>query len=173
MYIHPRKNIIILQRTTVVCYDCSEEVETMLQNNKLSDLIWLLTKNVMALEKHKIACCGLTISQSHALIEIGQKGEISLIELAEALSLDKSTMSRTVNSLVKDGYVERLTDMENRRYVSLSLTHSGKEMNRKINEILDSYCDAVMSTIQKEKKSQVDESIEILLKSFTKNVFMD
>ena len=45
-------------------------------------------------------CCGLTLAQCHTLLEIGNKGEISLVELASRLSLDTSTLSRTINGLV-------------------------------------------------------------------------
>jgi len=139
----------------------------------LSDLVWLLTKNVMALEKQKMACCGLTISQSHAIIEIGQVGERSLVDLAGALSLDKSTISRTVNSLVEAGYVERTTDLANRRYVTLSLTDSGKVLHASINEIFNSYCSTVMASIPESHKAQVNECIGLLFESFRKNSFID
>jgi DNA-binding MarR family transcriptional regulator len=88
----------------------------------LMDLMRALDKNIGALEKTELICCGATIGQCHAVMEIGFAGKVSLIELANVLNLDKSTMSRTVNNLVTDDWVERITDPENRRYVQLGLT---------------------------------------------------
>jgi len=141
----------------------------MEQYSSFKDLIWLITKKVSALEKQEMACCGLTISQSHAILEIGRKGEISLIELAEALSLDKSTMSRTVNTLVDQEYIERTPDNENRRYIILTLTDMGHKIYGVINETLDSFCDEILSSIPDEKKEQVKESIILLYKSLCNN----
>ena len=58
------------------------------------------------LEDGEMACCGISMAQCHALVEIGRAGSISLVELAKLLDLDNSTMSRTVNNLVNSKLAE-------------------------------------------------------------------
>lgn len=135
----------------------------MLSNNLLRDLIRILEKNIGTLEKSEFLCCGVTIGQCYAILEIGLAGEISLIELANLLNLDKSTMSRTVNNLVNNGLVERLIDPSNRRYVKIKLTKSGQNVYENVNAVFDSYLKSVFDSIPESKREQVMESLEIFI----------
>lgn len=71
----------------------------------LRELIRILVRDLGILEKSDASCCGVTITQCHAVVEIGRKGKISLVDLAGLLGLDKSTMSRTINNLVESDLV--------------------------------------------------------------------
>lgn len=137
----------------------------MINSNILRDLIRALGKNIGALEKSEIMCCGVTIGQCYAILEIGLAEEISLIDLANLLNLDKSTMSRTVNSLVNHRLVERLIDTDNRRYVKIKLTEEGQGAFAKINAIFDLYLKGVFESISENKRAQVMESLEILIEA--------
>ncbi len=137
----------------------------MISSNVLRDLIRVLGKNMGGLEKYQFTCCGITIGQCYAILEIGLAKEISLIELATFLNLDKSTMSRTVNSLVNRRLVERLIDPDNRRYVKIRLTEEGKDAFASINTIFDSYLKGVFESIPENKRTQVMESLEILIEA--------
>ena len=74
-----------------------------------------MVRNLGILEKSEVTCCGITISQCHAIVEIGWAKQISLNELADLLGLDKSTMSRTINNIVENNLVIRETHTEDRR----------------------------------------------------------
>ncbi|MBY3621352.1 winged helix DNA-binding protein [Acinetobacter sp. CUI P1] len=89
--------------------------------------------------------------------------------MANVLNLDKSTMSRTVNNLVTDDWVERITDPENRRYVQLRLTKKGWILHENINSVLHSYFGSVMNDIPENKRTQVVESLELLINAINKN----
>ncbi|MEK8210342.1 MarR family transcriptional regulator [Paenibacillus sp. FSL L8-0696] len=126
-------------------------------------------KNIGALEKTQLMCCGATIGQCHAIMEIGLAGEISLIDLANILNLDKSTMSRTVNNLVADHWVERIIDPNNRRYVKLMLSTKGQVLNEQISAVLHAYFGKIMNDIPENKREQVTESLELLIYALNKN----
>ncbi len=106
-------------------------------------------------------CCGLTLSQCHTLIEVGYKGEVSLIDLATTLSLDPSTLSRTVNGLVLVGLISRLTNEKDRRYVVISLTGQGKKVFEEIEAIFNRYYSGVLGLIPDDKKDPVVDSIAL------------
>jgi DNA-binding MarR family transcriptional regulator len=86
-------------------------------------------------------CCeGVTLSQCHTLLELQlHKKSISLNDLSDRLYLDKSTVSRTVDSLVRKGTVNRDVPKENRRKVTISLTEKGKDICRRINHDSDAF----------------------------------
>jgi len=106
-------------------------------------------------------CCGLTLSQCHALLEVGYRGEVSLIDLAAVLGLDSSTLSRTVNGLVLIGLVNRLTNEKDRRYVAISLTGQGKKVFDEIEGIFNRTYSGVLGLIPEDKQDAVVESIAL------------
>jgi DNA-binding MarR family transcriptional regulator len=134
----------------------------------LRELVRLLVRKLGILEKSDSCCCGVTLTQCHAIVEIGRKGQISLNELADMLGLDKSTMSRTVNNLVESGLVDREADTGNRRYVVIQLNEKGLEVFKSIEESNEGYYESVMGSIPEEKREQVAESLELLLKAIAK-----
>jgi DNA-binding MarR family transcriptional regulator len=77
--------------------------------------------------KSQTACCGASLAQCHLIVELGEKGTSSLVDLAGKLKLDTSTLSRTADALVKSGTISREVDAANRRYIRLSLTAKGRE----------------------------------------------
>ena len=131
----------------------------------LRELLRILVRNLGILEKSDASCCGVTISQCHALVEIGRSQKISLIELADLLGLDKSTMSRTISNLVDADLVAREIDPENRRYISLQLTEKGIEVFKNIEESMNDYYSSIFSSIPDNKREQVLESLQILVQS--------
>jgi len=70
-------------------------------------------------------CCGVTLAQCHTLLELAAS-QLSLTGLAAALDLDPSTLSRTVDGLVRAGMVERAEDASDRRSLRLTLTAAGR-----------------------------------------------
>lgn len=138
-------------------------------SDDLRELLRILIRNLGILEKSDASCCGVTIAQCHAIVEIGRMKRISLIELADLLGLDKSTMSRTINNLVDADLVKRETASENRRYISIQLTDQGAEVFKNIENSMHEYYSSIFQSIPEDKKLQVLESLELLVKSIKGN----
>jgi DNA-binding MarR family transcriptional regulator len=93
-------------------------------------------------------CCeGVTIAQCHTLLELQSHGSVNLNDLSEKLYLDKSTVSRTVDSLVRNGTANRIIPAENRRKVVISLTEKGTGICERINRDSDAYFAAILESI--------------------------
>jgi DNA-binding MarR family transcriptional regulator len=105
------------------------------------------------------------MAQCHALVEIGRAGQISLVELAKLLTLDTSTMSRTVNNLVVQKMVERELDPSDRRYVTIKLTPEGKRSFRDIETSMCEYFSKIYKAMPPEERRIVLDGLEILLKA--------
>lgn len=135
----------------------------------LRELIRILVRNLGILEKSEATCCGTTVSQCHAIVEIGRTNEITLNELAVLLGLDKSTMSRTINNLVDSGQVIRELHAGDRRYVTIKLTDEGTEVFKSIEGSMEQYYKSIFSSIPEEKREQVFESLQLIVDAVKQN----
>lgn len=144
-------------------------METLNNITKLRNIIKFLVRNLGILEKSEAECCGTTLGQCNAVVEIGRASELSLNELAEILNLDNSTTSRTVNALVNQEIAERQTHPEDRRYLKIKLTERGEEMFNEIEKNMNTYFEDVYEAIPEDKREQVIESLELLLKAIGNN----
>ena len=131
-------------------------------SSKLREKVRALEKKFGLLEE-EIVCYGISMAECHTLVEIGRAGAVSLNQLAEKLSLEKSTVSRKVNDLVEKGFVERKTDPEDRRYILISLAEEGRLLFNKIEQDMNQYYYRVYNCIPEHKRKQVLESLDILL----------
>ena len=111
------------------------------------------------IQNNSNCCQGVTLAQCHTLLELFSHESINLSELSERLHLDKSTVSRTIEGLVKSGLVNRIIPKENRRKVIISLTQKGIDICMQINRENDSYFGAVIDSIP-------SKDLPIFLKSF-------
>jgi DNA-binding MarR family transcriptional regulator len=107
-------------------------------------------------------CCGVTSAQCHILLELEARGSSSVGELADALELDPSTMSRTADSLVRSGLVSRADDPDNRRRQILGLSPEGKEKADVINEACDEYYMTVLEGAGRERGSALTDAVAYL-----------
>ena len=141
------------------------------ESHYLRELIRVLVRNLGLLEESEATCCGTTVSQCHAIVEIGRAKEISLNELAELLGLDKSTMSRTINKLVDSGLAIRELHPDDRRYVAIKLTYEGIKIFNSIEGTMEQYYQSIFSSIPEEKRDQVLESLQLIIKAAKENKY--
>lgn len=139
------------------------------ESHYLRELIRVLVRNLGILEKGEATCCGTTVSQCHAIVEIGRAKDITLNELAELLTLDKSTMSRTINNLVESGLVVRELHPEDRRYVTIKLTDEGMNVFRNIENSMEQYYQSIFLSIAEDKREQVLDSLRLIIDAAKKN----
>ncbi len=100
-------------------------------------------------------CFGITTAQCHTILEIDGKSEISLVNLAEALGLEASTMSRTIQGLVEVGLVDRKASEEDRRCVKISLTNQGRKIYENIETCYNAYFDKVVALLPESRRDDI------------------
>jgi DNA-binding MarR family transcriptional regulator len=111
-------------------------------------------------------CCGVTIAQCHTLLAIEEKGHTTITELATELDLDKSTLSRTIESLVVVGLVKRETNIDNRRSQHIQLTEDGEKTVSGIHNQWRSFFTSLFTGIPKSKHAVVMEGLSLLANSY-------
>lgn len=76
--------------------------------------------------REDICMHGVSVAQCHCLLAVEELGHPSQNDLAEQLCLDKSTLSRTVDGLVRSGFAVRAVDAVDRRVARIRLTEKGE-----------------------------------------------
>ncbi len=107
---------------------CGQEVDTLEKEEQakmLSEMTRKMARTLSLLDRDRASCCGVTLAQCHAIVEIGRAGVATPSFLATILRLDRSTITRLTDSLVEQEFVLRKNDPGDRRSVTLSLSEKG------------------------------------------------
>lgn len=90
---------------------------------------------LFGLLEQNVTPCGfpLSVSQVYALQEL-ENTIMSVTELAQSLNLERSSVSRLVDVLVKENFIQRDINEANRREMELSLTEKGSRTIQQVRE---------------------------------------
>ena len=121
--------------------------------HQLREIIRIFDRELF-MQNNASCCNGISLAQCHTLLEIEKSKEISISELASSLSLDKSTVSRTVDGLVNINMVDRIIPDDNRRKAILNLTDNGKQICTTINYSNDSYIKQVLDDFTENEREE-------------------
>ncbi|OHD55127.1 MAG: hypothetical protein A2Y33_01085 [Spirochaetes bacterium GWF1_51_8] len=135
---------------------------------ELRKTLRILEREIEKVIEDQSGCCGVSFAQCHTLLEIEEIGEVSIKALSERLELDNSTLSRTIDKMVKDGLIHRTENPSDRRYLMLSLTDNGKKTANSIGLMCNGYYRELFENIPVEKHNQIIDSIGILASSMKK-----
>jgi len=114
-----------------------------------------LTRELIGELKTSVKCCGVTLVQCHTLLAIADTQPTNISCLASELGLDKSTSSRTIDTLVRLGMVQRSVEPGNRRQASVSLTAAGRAEVLRIDEVSDCYYRQILASLPESEQDAV------------------
>lgn len=139
--------------------------------NNVREMFQIMTRRFGLLDKNCCTAGGLDISlvQSHIIYEIDRKHNPSIQQVADALSIDITTFSRQVQSLVKLGLVQKTPLPEDRRIYILSLTTQGKFVATVIDEQMNDYLKEVFSHMSEFERDMVINAVKLLNESMAKS----
>ena len=134
------------------------------QLKELRYLLQLLARQFDLLLKH--CSCELNINtvECTILYELNHSEKMTLSALSERISLDKSTTSRYIQRLVERGLVRRTQDLVDRRFVLLSLTKEGHDIERNITDILMEYMKPAFQKISPDQMGSIYQDLLELVK---------
>ncbi|MDX2160207.1 MAG: MarR family winged helix-turn-helix transcriptional regulator [bacterium] len=105
---------------------------------------------------------GISNLQFGLLMSLRQEAQTSR-ELSRMFGLDPSTLVPSVNGLVTKGYVQRGTDLQDRRRVPLSITEQGHALIAAImNHLHDQTHDIIVASLQQMGESKQAQLIALL-----------
>lgn len=104
----------------------------------------------------------MTIAQGHLLIEIERRdGAASVSELAAALLLDKSTVSRTIQTLRDKRWLRLDEDPRDRRRKLVGLTRSGQRALARCHRVSSDQVAAALAQLSAEQRATVMHGISL------------
>ncbi|HXI18286.1 MAG TPA: MarR family winged helix-turn-helix transcriptional regulator [Chloroflexota bacterium] len=109
--------------------------------------------------------CGepVGVSAAHALTELELHGPLSQQQLAGRLRLEKSSVSRLVDQLVRRGWVVRDQAPATRRSVALTLTEGGREAAERVARARADRFEGIIENIPQEEREEVFRALDRLI----------
>jgi DNA-binding MarR family transcriptional regulator len=83
------------------------------------------------------------------------KGNVTMGEFSNALSVPLSTATRIADWLVENGYIQRLPDSDDRRVVRVALTDAGKELFKAIDRYIRERMQRILSSLTVEERTSL------------------
>ncbi len=112
-------------------------------------------------------CCGeVTLAQCLVLLEVEEQERLAVGQLASRLHLDDSTLSRTIDGLVRKGHLDRVRDDRDRRVVWICLTREGTAACGAIHRRNDAIYRDIFAKIPPPERDTVVRNFEILVQAF-------
>ncbi len=142
-------------------------VETAMDVGLLEDRVMAFVR-AFGLHRPDLTPCGepVTVSQAHALAELASRGPVPQWELAEALGLSKSTVSRLVGQLEERGWVERGPRKAHAgRMVDLHLTAAGQAMSARVGEARRERMERLLAKLPETERPAVLHALSALVEA--------
>jgi len=129
----------------------------------IREMVQTMTRRIGLLNKNCCSVDGIEVSvaQSHILYEINRSHHPSVQQIAEALGMDITTISRQVQSLVDAGLVRKTPYAEDRRVQILALTEKGQDVNRYIAQVMNTYYADIFSHMTAFERETVIRSLKL------------
>jgi DNA-binding MarR family transcriptional regulator len=138
-------------------------VELPQGNREMFSLLSDLSRAIRCCQQEAVFCEDLTFSQFFILDLVAEKGQLKLSELHKILSVDKSTTTRLVSPLVKQGLVRRQKSNKDSRAINLALTREGESVRKRVWACISRFVDVIQAGIPKEKRAEVYGNVKMFL----------
>jgi len=89
---------------------------------------------------------------------------LTLKELAERIALSLPAASRTIDDLVRRGFVERHEDADDRRMKRVSVTERGRHVVRKLNAARLNGLEQFAQTLNDDERRTLGDALQVLLR---------
>ncbi len=97
---------------------------------------------------------GINKTQTNILMFINENSEKSMSEISLITGLEKSSFTRSVDFLVKNGFITRKSSENDRRIINLLLTGKGSKAAELIKNDFDDYLDSLISEFSEKEKDE-------------------
>ncbi len=127
-----------------------EEVETVLK------MIKRLLRNFKKIQYKKF---GYTNLQIESMILLLEDKKLNMNDISEKLDLNRSTATKIMDTLLKEGYIIREKDKNDGRILNVSLTERGKELATDFKNQIKDYYGRLIEGLDKQILKNTAESI--------------
>lgn len=138
-------------------------------NRTLNDVLVKLFRDINTLEERAIRTeeyRDVTANDMHVIEAIGPEGTKNMTSVARELEVTTGTLTISVNSLVKKGYVDRTRSEEDRRVVLISLSEKGQKAYLHHRKFHQEMIDAVLKELTEEEQRALEKALSKLTRFF-------
>lgn len=138
-------------------------------NAALNEVFVKVFKNITGIEERAIRTGeyhNATANDMHVIEAIGMGNPKNMSSVAKALSVTTGTLTISVNSLVKKGFVERTRSEQDRRVVLISLTDKGKQVYRKHRGFHEELVESIVNRLDDDEKILLEKVLSNLNQYF-------
>lgn len=107
------------------------------------------------------ASLGITNSQVHALVELEREGALGVVELAERLCLEKSSVSRLVDSMQTQQWIKAASHSGDGRRKILSLTAAGEKKLAAVHAEADDRVERALRSLSPQDQKSVLRGLDL------------
>lgn len=142
------------------------------QESIVIELLWELSRVLRACQHENICGEGITFQQFRILdgIACGRAGRMS--DLSGLLDVDKSTVTRLLEPLVRRGLVSKERSPHDPRTCLLSLTRAGQEVYLRARDCLQDFGARVEQAIPEKDRKQVVLAVKEFLQAVNSACYM-
>ena len=131
----------------------------------VTDLLYRLEQQRRAMVSDILVHHHLNLSQWLALKALWRKGPCSMTELAQASVVDRTSLTRTVDSLIERGCVARSTPPADRRAVIVETSDKGAQLAHQVWLQVESAERSMLSMLDAERQAVLAQDLGGLLES--------
>ncbi|MAD28115.1 MAG: MarR family transcriptional regulator [Woeseiaceae bacterium] len=128
---------------------------------RLSTLSYSVTNSIATLYNNHF---NLSIPEWRIIVVLGHTPNMSAISVSRRTSMDKVAVSRALNKLINNGYVNREYESEDRRRSILKLTEQGEHIHQKLSNAALQIEQILTEELDEEEVSVINKIFEKLTK---------
>ncbi len=126
---------------------------------QLQRLTYQLTRYYEICDRYCSDQIGIPAAQAYTLLAVPNGEPVTMNALSEKMGLAHSTMTHTVDLLVKKKLVERKSDPEDRRVVRIRVTAQGADMQARLEKALQDFFEQVAGNLPAGERQIVINSL--------------
>ena len=121
-----------------------------------------VTRTVTRRFDKELAHTGIRSTQFTVLVLISKCEALTMTEMANHLAMDRTTLTRNIFPLLKNGYIER-AKLDDRRVRAYRLTKYGKEAVKSLGAVVDGFQKRVKHEFGEMSYSELMESLMTIM----------
>lgn len=144
--------------------DKSSSIELLVLLDKIS----MYRRNIIRTLNTGELGLSINTTEERVLMVISKMPELNMKELSEQVGLEKSTLTRVIDSLIDEGLVMRTNDQQDRRKVNCSLTENGLTIASTIEGLMAQHIKDCFSELPEEDMATLIHELKNVIDTMTK-----
>ncbi|GEN94200.1 MarR family winged helix-turn-helix transcriptional regulator [Pediococcus ethanolidurans] len=131
-----------------------------MDSTKLYRLIGSISRQSTTSVNQQVSQLGLDNNLFVYLMRIVENEGLSQVALVTMVRVDKTTLSRALNKLIAEGYIDKVTDPQNKKFKNLYPTKEGKEVYNHLYRIEQAYIQNALKDVSPSEQLTLGKTLE-------------